>query len=97
MDTVRPKLWERLIRTDYPEHVPFVVFILSAFVLMGTVVCIALSCAQWILKNGDMGGGACWALGLALFTLATLAGIGKSFPLPVIPSVNTVETKKEPE
>ena len=64
----------RLFRDDQPENPNKVFLLLAGLALVVALVRVVFACASWIAGNGDLGSGACWALGLSVLGLAVLAG-----------------------
>lgn len=64
-------------------------------VLAAVAFLIAGAIAIRILRNGDVGDGACWALVAALVPMAMLAGAGLRKPTP--PRVLTVKRRRAPK
>lgn len=71
--------WARMVRTDYPEHPPLLVLLVATAVLLLCLVAVVVACVHWIWGHGDLGEGACWALGLSIGGLAILAGYTNRF------------------
>ncbi len=71
--------WGRMVRVDQPESPHLLVILVAAAALVASMVSVAVSCAKWIMAHGDLGSGACWALGLAATALAMLAGYSNHF------------------
>lgn len=74
--------WLRTLRTDCPEHPPYLVLIAAACALILCACMVTGACVFHIAKAGDIGSGACWALGLSVFSLAVVAGYSR-FASPV--------------
>lgn len=66
--------WARLSREDHPESPRLVTVLIAAFALPLSLVALVVVCCMRIAKTGDLGSGACWALGSALVCQAVLAG-----------------------
>nr|WP_320132013.1 hypothetical protein [uncultured Holophaga sp.] len=67
-------IWSRLINADHPESPQLLTVLLAAVVLPSVCAGIGGACIVRIARTGDLGSGACWALGLSTITLAVLAG-----------------------
>ena len=80
--------WARTIRTDHPESPQLLTLLIAAFALVAGLALVIASCVRWIWSHGDLGSGACWALGLAISSLALLAGYSSGFALPIAPRPN---------
>jgi hypothetical protein len=66
--------WSRLIREDRPESPQLLTVALASVALPGSLVAIVAVCCRVIVHTGNLGSGACWALGLAVTALAIVAG-----------------------
>ena len=71
--------WGRMVRTDQPESPQLLVILVAAAVLIVSTVGVVVPCAKWIWGHGDLGYGACTALGLSISALALLAGHSNYF------------------
>lgn len=93
----------RFLRDDFPENPRVVVLWVASGVLILVLAAVATACTYTIFKTGDLGQGACWALGLSIFGLGVLAGYQIGTPPLVVPgstkttseSVSTPESSRE--
>lgn len=83
--TKQPGIISRFLRDDHPENPKVLVLWAASAVLIYSLASVAHSCSVWIRSNGDLGAGACWALGLAIFGLGLLAGYSIGAAVPFAP------------
>ena len=83
--------WGRMVRTDCHESPHLLMMLLAAAVLVLGAAVVTAACAWWIHLHGDLGSGACWALGLSVGALAVLAGYSNRIT-GVIGALSTTRT-----
>jgi hypothetical protein len=83
----------RFLRDDCPENPRVIVLWVASFALIVSLVATTRACSKWILYHGDLGSGACWAFGLSIGGLMTLAGFAVGMPKMFVPG--TTKTTSE--
>jgi len=71
-------LLNRLISTEHPESPMLVTQLFAAVAFPLALLAIVWVCCRVIDRTGNLGSGACWALGLAITGLAVVAGFNKA-------------------
>jgi hypothetical protein len=64
-----------LIDPKHPDSPQLLTVAIAAVSLPISQVAVVAACVRTIWKTGDLGSGACWALGLSSFVLAAACGI----------------------
>ncbi len=102
MCAIRSGLYQkfvRFLRDDCPENPRVVVLWVASAALIVSLVATTRACSKWILYHGDLGSGACWAFGVSVAGLMTLAGFAVGWPKAFSPgsTKTTSESITTPE
>ena len=82
----RTGLFRAMVRQDCPESPGAWAQVAGTLVLLAVVLAISGAVVYRICRTGDLGSGACWALGLVVMSLWALARIQHGAAVPPLPA-----------